>query len=130
MFKYQIESFHLNLQNLNKLSLPSTTKFVLNGLDGVHLESNLANDQILNVFLNQFLYDLSNVTKLICKSFGDINTDLLTKLFSKFPKLQCLKLIDFMCDIDLNVIRKILPDLKAINITMRYYRINWLKSAL
>ena len=125
MFKYQIESFHLNLQNLNKLSLPSTTKFVLNGLDGVHLESNLANDQILNVFLNQFLYDLSNVTKLVCKSSGSkINKDSFTKLLSKFPKLQFLKLCNVACHIDLNVIRKILPDLKAINITMRYYRIN------
>ena len=46
----------------------------------------------------------------------EIDRDLLTKLLSKLPKLQSLKLMNYQSDIDVDKISKMLPDLKSLNL--------------
>ena len=75
-----------------------------------------ANDEIFRHFLDDHCFNLSNVTQLSCTHLEEeVHQDLFTKLFSKFPKLQSLKLWDCTCDsIHGAEARKLLPNLNAL----------------
>ena len=107
------------LDKFDTLSSSATTTPIFNQLNEVELVGNYdkPGNQGLNKFLENNFLNLSNVTKLhyqLMDNYGN-NKELFTKLISNIPKLEYLGLTyDFTCDIDVNAIMEMLPNLRGL----------------
>ena len=110
-----IKRLEIEMQHFHQTSSISHQP-LFNELNTLKLSGTNCNDYMIQRFIENNCLNLANVTKLSCISFAEnINTNTLTKLLSLFPNLQCLKLDEFLCDIDVNKIKDILPNLIGIH---------------
>ena len=121
-----VKSLLIAILHFNEfISLPPSNQHILTQLDAVKLDGQHVDNSKFAAFLERndtnFLYS-ENIRKLTCDIFNqNINRDLFTKLILKLPKIQYLKLSDFVCNIDVEAICKLLPDLKALAIDAEDY---------
>ena len=106
------------LEEFNQL-LSKSPQPIFNRLEGLRFIGDWGHsgNQELQSFVENNTLNLSTITKLSCfiDNYGD-NKDLFTKLLSNFSNLQFLDLGRVLCDLDVDVISKILPNLKGLQV--------------